>query len=61
MAGSTSHKFTVTTFKGETYEVTADRAQVDGGNTNRVTFYKGSGDNETVVAQENETASFRPS
>lgn len=55
MAG-TSKTFVVRTHSNEDYEVTADRMEVDPGNSNRVTFYKG----DDVVAQENNASSARP-
>lgn len=50
-------KFHVTTYGGAEYDVTADEAEVDEDNTNRVTFRKSNG---KLVAQENNAESIRP-
>lgn len=52
----TTPTYTVTTYGDDTYTVSADRIEVDPGNSNRVTFYKG----DDVVAQENDAKSVHP-
>ena len=57
---SSGNKYIVTTYGGDSYEVTATRIEIDPTNSNRVTFYKGSGENEVQIGQENNTSSCRP-
>lgn len=56
MAAASAKTYVVQTHSKDTYEVSADRMEVDPDNSNRVTFYKG----DDVVAQENNASSARP-